>query len=121
MTGLKAPKYCTGIGKAILAYESEEMVEEVIKEGMVSFTDQTITDGEKLKEELKCVREKGYAVDNMEHEYGVKCVAVPIRNGENKVVAACSITGPSPRFTPQRIDELEKLLKQYAQMLRPRL
>lgn len=121
MTGLKAPKYCTGIGKAILAYEPEQCVKEVIEEGMVAFTDQTITDGKRLQEELEKIRERGYSIDQMEHEYGVKCVAVPIRNAENRVVAAYSITGPSPRFTKERIEELEGLLKQYADIMKPRL
>lgn len=121
MTGLKAPKYCTGIGKVILAHEPEACVDAVIEEGMVAFTEQTITDGETLRTELENIREKGCAVDNMEHEYGVKCVAVPIYNMENRVVAAISITGPSPRFTQDRIEELEALLKEYAQVLKCRL
>lgn len=121
MTGLKAPLYCTGIGKALLAYAGPEKVDEVIGEGLYSFTKDTITDGEKLKEELAVVRERGYSTDNMEHEYGIKCVAIPIRNGEDQVVAACSVTGPSPRFTEKRIAELAEILKKHAVELKKML
>lgn len=110
MTGVTAPTYCTGIGKAALAYEAETVIDQVIEEGLFSFTQNTITDGEQLKSELALIRQRGYSIDNMEHEYGVKCVAAPIRNREGKVVAAYSITGPSPRFGDCRIERLAALL-----------
>lgn len=121
MTGLKAPLYCTGIGKAMLAYEPESKVDEVVEAGLISFTKNTIVDKEALREELETVREKGYAIDNMEHEYGIKCVAMPIRNAENRVVAACSITGPSPRFTDKKMMELEEILRKHTELLKVRL
>lgn len=121
MTGLKAPLYCTGIGKAMLAYEQENVVNEVIADGMSAFTQNTITDGGVLKEELSAIRERGYAVDNMEHEFGITCVAVPIRNSENRVVAAYSVSGPSPRFGQERITELAGILLQHAEMIKVRL
>lgn len=121
MTGLKAALYCTGIGKALLAYAPEEVVEEVIAEGMFSFTQNTIVDGEALKKELAVIRERGYAIDNMEHEHGIKCVAMPIRNSENRVVAAYSISGPSPRFGGDRVEELAEILRQHADMIKMRL
>lgn len=121
MTGLKAPLYCTGIGKAMLAYGQESLADEVIAEGMFPFTQNTITDGDALKRELAMIRERGYAIDNMEHEYGIKCVAVPIRSSENRVVAAYSISGPSPRFDKARIEELAGMLLEHADMIKVRL
>lgn len=110
MTGIKAPAYCTGIGKALLAFEPETTVNKVVEEGFHGFTPYTILDGESLRLELETIRNQGYAIDNMEHEYGVKCVAAPIRNQEGKVVAAYSISGPSPRFGDDRIPKLADLL-----------
>lgn len=118
MTGVTAPLYCTGIGKAMLAYAPEEAVNEVIAKGLLPFTQNTIINGENLKNELIKIREKGYSVDNMEHEYGIKCVAVPIRNAENQVVAACSISGPSPRLGDDKLEELAGILKHHADMVR---
>ncbi len=111
MVGIRAKSYCTGIGKAMLAFESEEVIDEVIRGGLKAFTESTITDGDRLKAELEKIRQIGYAEDNMEHEYGVRCVAVPIRNYEGKVVAACSLSGPSLRFTDEKIEEYSKKIK----------
>lgn len=99
VVGIRASTYCTGIGKALLAYQSEEFIEGVIAQGLKRYTDHTITDPTLLREELALIRSRGYAVDNMEHEFGIKCVAAPVRNCQGKVVAALSISGPSPRFS----------------------
>ncbi|TMV49424.1 IclR family transcriptional regulator [Paenibacillus mesophilus] len=103
--GIKAPLYCTGIGKAMLAYLPREVVDAVIGRGLASITDNTITDTGKLLQELETIRLRGYAIDNMEHQFGIKCVGMPIRNRKGDVVAGLSISGPSLRFDEQRIEE----------------
>lgn len=110
MVGVRAPAYCTGIGKAILAFEPEELWERVIESGLTPYTANTITDGEALRRELKEIRARGYAVDNMEHEFGVKCVAAPVRNYEGGVLAAVSVSGPSLRFPEERMEQLAGIL-----------
>jgi DNA-binding IclR family transcriptional regulator len=112
MTGITAPLYCTGIGKALLAYHTE-LLGQIIQEGLTSFTPSTITDPDALLEELSLTRERGYAIDNMEHEYGVKCVAVPVYNCTDQIVAAISVSGPSPRFDEDRIVKLAALLAEH--------
>lgn len=102
--GIKAPLYCTGIGKAMLAYLPREAAETVLARGLATFTENTITVGEQLLEELDTVRRRGYAIDNMEHQYGIKCVGMPIRNRKGEVVAGLSISGPSLRFDDQTIE-----------------
>jgi len=108
--GIKAPMYCTGIGKAILAHMTTDEIEKVIAAGLISFTPNTITQKDKLLKELELIRERGYAIDNMEHEYGIKCVAVPIRNIRGSVIAAISVSGPSLRFTDEKIAEYARFL-----------
>ena len=53
MLGIKAPLYCTGIGKAMLAFLPEEIVDSVISGGLAKYTDQTIDNPKKLREEPK--------------------------------------------------------------------
>lgn len=118
MTGLTAPLYCTGIGKAILANSSEQLVRDVLSEEFVQFTPNTIMDEKGLREELDRIRRMGYSIDNMEHEYGIRCVAVPLRNSEGRVVAAWSISGPSLRMSDERLAELAMLLQERADMLK---
>ncbi len=101
--GYHAPTYCTGLGKALLYTLPDNQVEEIIDSKLVKFTGNTITDKDELLKDLEVSRQRGYAIDNMEHEYGIKCVALPIRNYANEVLAALSISGPSLRFTDEKI------------------
>lgn len=109
--GRRVHMHCTGVGKAILAYQPENVIDSIIQQGeLPRFTPNTITDPEKLKEHLKEIRERGYSIDDIEHEFGVRCVGAPIRNEKGEVFASMSITGPSPRFPDNKIDEYSKLL-----------
>lgn len=100
--GIIAPMYCTAIGKAILAHLPDTVFEKVAAGDFQKFTDTTITSPAQLRQEIDSVRERGYAIDNMEHEYGIKCVGVPIlKNG--KLLGGLSISGPSLRFTDDKI------------------
>ncbi|MGB5933073.1 MAG: IclR family transcriptional regulator [Anaerolineae bacterium] len=97
--GGRAPAHCTGLGKAMLAYEPESEIRELCAEsGLRRFTPNTITDLTELLGELACIRERGYAIDNEEHEADVTCVAVPIWNYRQKVVGAISVSGPAGRI-----------------------
>lgn len=102
--GKIAPMHCTGIGKLLLLNKSEEEIDALIKEkGMVQFTENTFTTKVQLMEELKKVREQGYAYDNEECEIGARCVAFPIRDYRGMYVAGLSVTGPVSRMTDSMI------------------
>lgn len=119
--GERARMFCTGIGKAMLAYLPYEKQEEYISRELPAFTEYTITDKEKLREELKTIRQKGYAIDNMEHEFGVKCVAMPILEHGKNPVAAISVSGPSLRFPPERIEEIAQAIGRYCAKIEERM
>jgi DNA-binding IclR family transcriptional regulator len=96
--GGRAPAHCTGVGKALLAYLPDgELNARFPSPTLRRYTDTTITDREVLRAELAQVRERGYAVDQQEHEIGVKCVAVPIFDHKG-VAAAMSVSGPVERM-----------------------
>lgn len=114
LMGLRVKMYCTGLGKALMAFLPPERVNLCCREPLKRFTDNTITDPVRLKEELALIRSRGYAVDDMEHEYGIKCVGVPIFDKAGQVCAAMSVSGPSLRFGQERILELAQMLKEYA-------
>ena len=76
--GDRAPAHCTGLGKALLAYEPEAVVRESLTAGLRAYTPKTITRMSALLTELAKVRTVGYAVDDEEHEVGVVCVAAPV-------------------------------------------
>ena len=119
--GKGAPAYCTGVGKALLAHQPDSTVEHVCRLGLAKHTRQTITDPERLRRELAQVRAQGYAVDNMEHQPDVRCVAVPIRDHSGRVVASLSVSGPATRIPKDRIPTLAALVREAAAKLSARL
>ncbi|MGQ9778952.1 MAG: IclR family transcriptional regulator [Bacillota bacterium] len=113
--GKRAPLYCTAIGKALLAFLPKAERKRII--GLIRFTrftPNTITDPESLEKELAAVRMRGYAVDDEEHDIGVRCVGVPILGRQGDAVASVSISGPSVRITREKIPVLAEELKRTA-------
>ena len=119
--GERTRMYCTGLGKAMMAYLPNEDVNRYLQKELPACTDYTITDPETLRAELKQIRERGYAIDNMEHEFGIKCVGMPILNRQQKLEAAISISGPSLRFSPERIPVLVEKLRKTVTKIEKRL
>lgn len=105
-----APAHCTSVGKATLAFQPEEAIDRLIASGLEAFTDTTITDGEALKEELSEIRKRGYAIDEGEHQPGLRCIGAPIRNQHGRVFAGLSISAPSWKLPKEDINELSKVV-----------
>jgi DNA-binding IclR family transcriptional regulator len=89
--GGRAPAYCTGAGKVILAYSDPATVEQVIGKGMRPRTPNTLVRPESLRRELLAARRRGVAFDREESYRGVNCVAAPLR-GASRAIGAVSIT-----------------------------
>ncbi len=119
--GVVAPMYCTSLGKAILSCMDDDCTEAVLKEEMEPFTPYTITDAQTFRAEIEKIRQQGYSIDNMEHEYGIKCVSVPIQNGNNQLIGAISLSGPSLRFSDEKIEEYAHLLMDRAKRIQARI
>jgi DNA-binding IclR family transcriptional regulator len=94
------------VGKVLLADLAEVELDALIVEmPFVQKTENTITDPLQLREHLRIVRARGYAVDDEESERGIRCVAAPVRDERGRAVAAISISGPAIRVTRQRISD----------------
>lgn len=120
--GQRAPMHCTGVGKAILAFWSKQEVDNLIRtKGLQPFSPKTITDLQQLHEELSVIRREGYSFDNEEIELGLRCVAAPIMNYNDKVVAAISIAGPSTRMTDEQMQNLIIPVKETALKISQRI
>ena len=99
--GGRLPAYCTGLGKVLLAHTSPSLVRRHFERaGLVPYTPATIRDVDTLMAHLAEVRRQGYALDRGEHEAEVRCVAAPVFDTTNKVVAAISVAGPAGRMEP---------------------
>ncbi|GAE92235.1 transcriptional regulator [Gracilibacillus boraciitolerans JCM 21714] len=102
--GRRAYMHCTGVGKVLLSDFNVDQLDQLIKEkGLPIFTENTITDRKRLLDELALIKERGYAIDEEEHEKGIRCIAAPIRDYEGSIIAAISIAGPIERVTRARV------------------
>lgn len=116
-----APMYCTAIGKAMLACYTDEDILKLIPEKMERFTENTIIEPRALLNEIKKIRETGYAIDNMEHEYGIRCVGMAVKNRSRQLVAGISVSGPSLRFDGNRTDKIIELIRTNIAKIQERL
>jgi len=100
----RLPAHCTAAGKVQLAYlPPEELARFFADRKLTGHTPNTITDPEKLAKHLKDIASQGYAIDDEELETGVRGVAAPIRNYEDRVIGTLIISGPAMRFADERI------------------
>lgn len=118
IVGVKSDMHCTGVGKAILAFSDETLVKQVIAQGLKPFTSFTLSDERALRDDLEKTRKRGYAIDNMEHEYGIRCVGVPLHNSSGRVIGALSISGPSLRVMDDKVVFFAEKLQQAAQEIK---
>jgi len=93
------PVYCTGLGKALLAFSPRELVDQVCEMEFKPRTERTITTPDQLRSELAKVRDRGFAIDDVENEQGIRCVGAPILGHDGNALAALSLAGPETRLT----------------------
>ena len=114
--------HCTGVGKAILAYLSEEALNNLAREqGLPRYNSGTITSLRKLKVALAVVRDLGYAFENEEAEYGFRCVGAPIFGFTGDVLAAVSVAGSANQIPIAKVPRLARHVMQTAFAISRRL
>jgi IclR family transcriptional regulator, KDG regulon repressor len=111
--GNRAPMYCTGVGKILLSGLQPEEFDRVIRNtNFIAKTANTIITKKELIDEVENVGLQGYALDNIENEEGIRCIAAPIIDYQGSIIASFSISGPSNRITMERVhDELISKIK----------
>lgn len=106
--GQRTPLHATSGGKVFLAHLSARDADALLEEPLGRFTEHTITDAARLREQLVAVRQDGYALAAEEHEVGLNAIAAPIRSFDGDVVAVLTVSGPSFRVTEERWPELAR-------------
>ena len=93
--GKRAALHCTAVAKVLIgALPEPERRRVAASIDYVTFTGNTITDADTYLAELRRVAERGFAIDNAEHEDFIHCVAAPIRGTGGEVLAAMSLSVP---------------------------
>lgn len=97
--GLRAPLYCTGIGKVLMAWlEESEVIKHLQGETFTPRTANTLPNIEAYLEELAQIRVNGYGEDREEFEANMRCLSVPVFNRMGVVIAGMSVSFPCFRF-----------------------
>ena len=120
-TGRPSPLHCVASGKVLLSAMAERDVLRIVRKGLISHTERTITELEPLLEELARIRRRGYATALGEYEMGLNAVSAPVHDARGAVIAAVDIWGPAFRLTPRRIPELAAQVRESAAAISVRL
>ncbi|QRG70089.1 IclR family transcriptional regulator [Brevibacillus choshinensis] len=114
--GRRSPLYAGACSRIILSYMEEKERERYLQEvELVAIGHGTIIDIERLRQELKLAREKGYTISYSELENDTVSIAAPIFDHTSRLAAGISIAGPQVRFGEERLPELIHQLQKTAE------
>ena len=113
--GTRRPLHCSALGKAFLAFLPDSEIDQLIqKGGLAPRTPRTIIEPQTLKRDFQLVRERGYAIDDEETFEGGRCIAAPIYDHRQQIIASIGISGPSTRLTLDKLPSLAKVVVELA-------
>ena len=116
--GNRAPAHGLSGGKVMLAHLDPKACARLLRSRkLVARTPNTITRVADLEAELEKVRAQDFGLNDQENFEGIVAVAVPIRDAQERVVAALTMHGPLPRVSLQRCRESLPRLRQAAQRI----
>ncbi|WP_299948955.1 IclR family transcriptional regulator [uncultured Ruegeria sp.] len=116
--GKVGPAYCTGVGKAMMAYLDEAQLEKTIsQQSFHRFTDKTLTSAKALRADIELIRNRGYAVDDEEHEPGIICIACPILTTGGRMLGALSVTGSTGRMDFEQLETWVPRVRRVAEQI----
>lgn len=106
--GTRLPAHATSPGKLLLAYLSEDRLDRYFKQAeLQAFTEKTNTSEAQIREELKMIRENGWALSHDQLELGLISVAAPVRDIRGEIVAAVNCPTHSGRV------DINKVINEY--------
>ncbi len=107
--GRYIPLHAGSAGKLFLAYLPEEKREELLaNEPREVFTPFTIVDPDELRAQCRLILKQGFALSNGEWTVDASGVAAPIFNQRWQMISALTISGPTQRFTEDKIEQVTK-------------
>lgn len=117
-SGKVGPGYCTGIGKAMLAFlEAEELEKALQQQSFHKYNANTLADVDALTADLSEIKKTGISFDREEHEIGIICVAVPVLSTRSHVLGAISVTNSTHRSSLNEMKKLAPRVQQCAQQI----
>ncbi len=112
MVGDELPLWAGAASKILLVDALEELVEEILQ---LSPNDPRSQNEFRLS--MMQAAQDGYAVSHAERDTGVSAVSIPISGDDGACIAALSLSGPTSRFSEDRLPGLILELQRAAEML----
>ena len=110
---LNIPIHSSSVGKLLLAYLPQEELDRILKSNTLkTYTDRTVADLKSIRQNLKLIREKGYATDEQETHPDLNGIAAPIRNGSGQVVAALNLMDEKSTTSAEKLFQFSGYLKE---------
>ena len=119
--GQSNPAHCTASGKLLLAFASENEIDEILSAPLARFTENTRTSPAVLQRELRQIRLEARAINHGEFASDVGAVAALVRDGEGQALAALTITLPNYQFAVERQTELLTMVEATAREISDQL
>jgi DNA-binding IclR family transcriptional regulator len=120
--GRRISIHCSALGKSILSGMSYEQCDILLSKcSFERFTDKTMQTKQQVIDQIENYRLKGWYVDDEEHDEGIRCLAAPVYDYMDKVVAAISISGANTLISKQTEDEIGTMLVETARKISKRL
>ncbi|MEO6588166.1 MAG: IclR family transcriptional regulator [Pyrinomonadaceae bacterium] len=113
--GHRLPIHTTAIGKVLVAQMPEKEIVKILElRGMEKKTRKSITSKQKFLQEMKKVKEYGFAIDNEENADGVRCIAAPIFDSNGNVTAALGTSGTILHIDETHLPKIVELVRKSA-------
>lgn len=110
--GRRAPLHCTAIGKVLLAWEPPARRDQILQGcDFKRFREKTITKRKAFDAELERTLAQGFGQDQEEFDDHIRCVAIPIFDRMNQVVAGMSVSYPTFRYDAAGEPQVVEMLR----------
>lgn len=119
--GVRKPAFCTASGRAILAFQPEEVVAVAFAAGLSRRTPKTELEPARLRRLLAEVGQRGYAVEDEESEVGMRAIAAPVRGAGGVVVGSVAVAGPVQRLSKDTLARIAPEVIRTAELISSRL
>lgn len=108
--------------KVLWAFLPDAEIEQILQElDLVPLEKNTITEREKLRQELCKIRNQGYATSFEETDNGAMGVAAPVYDHNGQPIAGIGIAAPITRITPDKVPDVARYVLEASRELSRRL
>lgn len=119
--GVRKPAFCTASGRAILAFQPQDIVAAAFAAGLKRRTPKTEVDPARLRKLIAEVGQRGYAVEDEESEVGMRAIAAPVRGAGGVVVGSVAVAGPVQRLSKETLARIAPEVIRTAEVISGRL